>query len=82
MARQQSAAPPSAHSAPALRPATGVTPEHLARSSDAEGARRALRLPVSIDVRAVDDGLLLAFELPPGAYATMVLREITRSEGP
>lgn len=61
---------------------TGVGAEHLARSADAEGARRVLRLPVAIDVRADDEGLVLSFELPPGAYATVVLREITKGELP
>jgi tRNA pseudouridine13 synthase len=62
--------------------ATGVTAEHLARSGDAEGTRRALRLPVAIDVRADDEGLVLAFDLPAGSYATMVLREITKGALP
>ncbi len=61
---------------------TGVTPAHLARCSDAEGTRRALRLPVAVDVRAEADALLLSFELPPGAYATVVLREIVKGELP
>jgi tRNA(Glu) U13 pseudouridine synthase TruD len=26
-----------------------------------------------------DDGIMVAFELPPGGYATMVLREITKN---
>ena len=62
--------------------ATGVSGEHLARSADAEGARRVLRLPVALDVREDADGLVLSFELPPGAYATVVLREITKGELP
>ncbi len=61
---------------------TGVTAEHLARTSDAEGTRRALRLPLALDVREDDEGLLLSFELPPGAYATVVLREIVKGELP
>lgn len=61
---------------------SGVTWEQLARSPDAEGARRPLRLPVAIDVRADEEGLVAAFELPPGAYATMVLREIAKGDLP
>jgi tRNA pseudouridine13 synthase len=39
--------------------------------------RRALRLPVAdLGVERVDDGLMLRFSLPAGAYATTVLREL------
>lgn len=82
--RRQRLAPTGAPSALEERilAATGVGPRHLAASPDAEGARRPLRLPVAIEVREDEAGLLLAFDLPPGAYATTVLREITKSEAP
>jgi len=44
-----------------------------------EGERRPLRVPLGdIGVEADDDGLLLRFSLPKGAYATSVLREIMK----
>lgn len=61
---------------------TGVGAEHLARTADAEGARRVMRLPLALDAREDAEGLVLSFELPPGAYATVVLREITKGELP
>lgn len=61
---------------------TGVTMEHLAKSPDAEGARRALRLPISVGVEHDAEGLVLDFELPPGAYATTVIRELTKGDVP
>jgi tRNA pseudouridine13 synthase len=43
-----------------------------------KGARRALRIPLrDVEVR-LDQGLLLAFALPPGCYATVVLRELQK----
>jgi len=60
---------------------TGVGIEHLARSRDAQGARRALRLPVRISIERDEDALALSFELPPGAYATSVIREVTKRDG-
>jgi tRNA pseudouridine13 synthase len=61
-----------------LLAASGVTPEHLQRSRDAEGTRRALRIPVRVDVEpAGPEVLRLAFELPAGSYATVVLGEIS-----
>lgn len=45
------------------------------------GGRRPLRVPLS-DVHLEADGgdLLPAFALPPGAYATVALAEIMKSE--
>ncbi|HWV38145.1 MAG TPA: tRNA pseudouridine(13) synthase TruD [Vulgatibacter sp.] len=60
---------------------TGVGPEHLSRSRDALGARRPLRLPLRISLERRADALALSFELPPGAYATSVIREITKPGG-
>lgn len=61
---------------------TGVGPEELARSRDAEGARRAFRLPVDVEVEAAGDDLIVRFDLPPGTYATTVLREIVKGDLP
>jgi tRNA pseudouridine13 synthase len=47
-----------------------------------KGARRALRIPLrEVEVR-YDEGLLLSFSLPPGCYATVVLREILKADVP
>ena len=46
-----------------------------------EGERRPLRIPLSEVSAALDEeGLLLGFSLPRGAYATAVLREIMKTE--
>jgi tRNA pseudouridine13 synthase len=46
----------------------------------APGARRPLRLwPAEPGLRALPDGLEVRFALPPGGYATVVLREITKT---
>lgn len=46
---------------------------------DVAADRRALRLPVADwSARRVDDTLCLSFSLPPGAFATAVLREVGR----
>jgi len=46
-----------------------------------KGARRPLRYPLG-DVEAGEDerGLVVSFSLPPGCYATVVLREIMKTE--
>ncbi len=55
-------------------------PEGLAAHGLAQ-ERRALRVPVSgLVCQMVDDGLALTFNLPAGAYATAVLRELIRWE--
>ncbi len=60
----------------------GVPPELLsARSAHAEGTRRPLRVPVSnteIESGVDEHGgyVRLAFDLPRGAYATVLLREL------
>ncbi len=62
--------------------ATGVTLDDLARfTSKADGARRALRVPLrnpEIDASMDEHGasIRVAFDLPRGAYATVVLREL------
>lgn len=53
----------------------------LARFARAgEGTRRPYRVRIeSASIEADDDGLVLAFALPAGAYATIVVREIARA---
>jgi len=45
-----------------------------------KGARRALRIPLRDVESRYDEGLLLSFSLPPGCYATVVLRELQKSD--
>jgi tRNA pseudouridine13 synthase len=45
----------------------------------APGARRPLRFPLLKPELWYDEGLVLAFELPKGCYATSVLAEITKT---
>jgi tRNA pseudouridine13 synthase len=50
---------------------------------EAEGTRRPARLPVAIALEPLqgpDDGYRARFELPKGSYATVVLRELMKSE--
>lgn len=64
-----------------------LTPERIdlpMRSADAPGKRRPLRVPIThTDLEAGGDehGLYirLAFDLPPGAYATVVMQEIMKT---
>jgi tRNA pseudouridine13 synthase len=60
--------------------ADGVTRDDLARGGgEAEGTRRAARIPVSPVVEPVDGGYRATFELPRGSYATVVMGELTKS---
>jgi tRNA pseudouridine13 synthase len=43
---------------------------------EAEGGRRAYRLPLDAALREEDEDLWVSFELPKGSYATVVLREL------
>jgi tRNA pseudouridine13 synthase len=46
-----------------------------------KGARRPLRFPLlEAAVEEDDEGLVVSFSLPPGCYATVVLREVTKGE--
>jgi tRNA pseudouridine13 synthase len=45
-----------------------------------KGARRPFRLPLSEVQVGWDDGLLICFRLPPGGYATEVLREVMKDQ--
>jgi len=60
-----------------------ITPEHFERvkALRLRGDRRPLRFPLTDASVAEDgpDGLRVSFTLPPGAYATIVLGEITKS---
>lgn len=56
----------------------GVSTEDFSQR-DTPGTRRPLRLPVRIEVEEDPDGVILRFELPSGAYATSLLREITKA---
>lgn len=67
-----------------LLEAEGIALEDFARrgGGEAEGARRAARLPLSVELEPVPEGFAARFELPPGSYATVVLREIVKGEEP
>jgi tRNA pseudouridine13 synthase len=62
----------------------GATPESLIQAAAAcgfRGERRALRVPIKDLTWSVDgDQLTLAFSLPPGAYATSLLRELQKTD--
>jgi len=45
-----------------------------------KGARRPYRVPIGDAHVEWDDGLVLQFQLPPGSYATEVLREVMKSD--
>ncbi len=47
---------------------------------EAEGTRRAARLRVEVELAPLDDGYRATFELPKGSYATVVMRELMKSE--
>jgi tRNA pseudouridine13 synthase len=61
--------------------AEGIALADLARGGgEAEGTRRAARLPARIAVDPEGDGYRARFELPKGSYATVVLRELMKGE--
>lgn len=64
--------------------AEGVAPADLARRGrgEAEGARRAARLPLAVELEPLPGGYAAAFELPAGAYATVALGELVKGEEP
>ena len=47
---------------------------------DSTGTRRAVLVRTRLDAAVDDDGLRVAFTLPRGSYATVVLREFTKSD--
>ncbi|MGC3996587.1 MAG: tRNA pseudouridine(13) synthase TruD [Anaeromyxobacter sp.] len=65
-----------------LLSAEGITLQTFARGGgEAEGTRRAARLAVAPELSDLPDGYLARFELPKGSYATVVMRELMKSEG-
>jgi tRNA pseudouridine13 synthase len=59
----------------------GLTLADFARGGDeAAGTRRAARLPVALALEPHPAGYLVRFDLPRGAYATVVLRELMKDE--
>ena len=44
-----------------------------------KGARRPFRIPLADSQVGWDDGLTISFRLPPGSYATEVLREVMKT---
>jgi tRNA pseudouridine13 synthase len=72
----------------ALLAATGVTMEDIEEFDDeqggAPGTRRAIRVPLTdpeVEGGVDEHGgyIRIAFELPPGSFATVVVREITKA---
>lgn len=61
----------------------GITDAHLARFGRlGEGTRRPIRVrPVDLALDVDGDALRLAFQLPSGAYATAVMREVLKEGG-
>jgi tRNA pseudouridine13 synthase len=63
----------------------GIGPEAFATLGKlAEGTRRPLTVPVaaaSVEAGPEPDSIVIRFTLPPGAYATVALAEIVKSEG-
>jgi tRNA pseudouridine13 synthase len=61
----------------------GTTKEALvvaAKACGFRGERRAFRVPLTeLEWSLSDDVLTLSFSLPPGAYATSVLRELMKA---
>ena len=62
----------------------GATPESLMKAASGcgfRGERRALRVqPKDLTWSLDEDRLVVSFSLPPGAYATSLLREIMKTE--
>jgi tRNA pseudouridine13 synthase len=67
-----------------LLAAEGIALADFARGGgETEGTRRPARLRVAVELEplpAPEDGYLARFELPKGSYATVVLRELMKSE--
>lgn len=76
---------PAAEREAAILAAAGLAPDAFASvRAIAEGTRRDATIEVrDVDVVAVDDATLdVAFTLPGGAYATAVMREVMKLDGP
>jgi tRNA pseudouridine13 synthase len=64
-----------------LLAAEGITLDAFARGGgEAEGTRRAARLRVDVRLDGLEDGYRAAFELPKGSYATVVMRELMKTD--
>jgi tRNA pseudouridine13 synthase len=64
-----------------LLAAEGVTLDTFAAGGDeARGTRRLLRIPLAVTCELVGEDARLAFSLPPGSYATVVLRELLKRD--
>jgi tRNA pseudouridine13 synthase len=62
--------------------AGGVGPADLLRGGgEAEGTRRAARIPVAPVIEDVEEGYRATFELPRGSYATVLMGELVKSGG-
>jgi len=65
-----------------LLAAEGLALADFARGGgEAEGTRRAGRLPVAPALEPLPDGYRAVFELPKGSYATVVMGELTKEAG-
>jgi tRNA pseudouridine13 synthase len=66
-----------------LLAAEGIALAEFARGGgEADGTRRAARLPVAVAIEPAEDGYVAQFELPRGSYATVVLRELVKGDEP
>jgi tRNA pseudouridine13 synthase len=66
-----------------LLAAEGLSLADFARGGgEAEGTRRAGRIPLAVELDAEPDGYVARFVLPKGSYATVVLRELVKGEEP
>ncbi len=64
-----------------LLAAEGIALADFARGGgEAEGTRRPARLRVAPELEPLEDGYRVAFELPKGSYATVVMRELMKLE--
>jgi tRNA pseudouridine13 synthase len=64
-----------------LLAAEGITLTAFAKGGgEAEGTRRAARLPMSVAIEDVPEGYRARFELPKGSYATVVLGELVKGD--
>jgi len=64
----------------ALLAEAGVAAEHLSRlGRSGEGTRRPVRIrPLEASLEPCEDGFVVAFTLPKGAYATVVMEEVLK----
>jgi len=59
----------------------GVSLADFARGGgEAEGTRRAARLPIRVELEPLEAGYRATFSLPKGSYATVVLGELVKGE--